>query len=166
MPSIVSSKFHERVLQQNNPLTTLSDIHNQFVVIPINKVNWNVAFTWQRFYAFVLINKLGLVIKLKKAYTRNKTYNPVQKTNNHVISGYTIFLINKFNLVADEENKKLPNIYWAPKIQKHPSKARFIIAAPQCSVKPLSKAVISLLKHMYKQNETFNSKMYFFSNVK
>ena len=41
----------------------------------------------------------------------------------------------------EEENKKLPNIYWTPKLHKHPSKVRFIINRLQCFVKPLPKAV-------------------------
>ena len=31
--------------------------------------------------------------------------------------------------------QKVPNIYWVPKLNKHSFKARFIIAAPQCSIK-------------------------------
>ena len=69
-------------------------------------------------------------------------------------------------MAVDEESKKLPNIYWSPKLHKHLCKARFIIAAPQCSVKPLSKAVTSVLKLMYKQIETYNSKIHYFSGVK
>lgn len=54
--------------------------------------------------------------------------------------------------------KKTTNIYWTPKLHKHPSKDRFITAALQCSVKPLSKAVTSELELMYKQIETHNFK--------
>ena len=42
--------------------------------------------------------------------------------------------------------KKTRNIYWTPKFHKHPSKARLIIAALQCFVEPLPKAVASVLK--------------------
>ena len=55
------------------------------------------------------------------------------------ISGHTTYLRNKFYLAIDEESRKHPNICWAPKL--HLSKARFIIAAPQCSLKPLSNAL-------------------------
>ena len=58
----------------------------------------------------------------------------VHKTNNKFFPGHNTFLRNKFNLVVDEENKKRPNNYWTPKLHKHPSKASFIIVAPQCSV--------------------------------
>ena len=40
----------------------------------------------------------------------NKTYIPVHKIDGQVTSDHTTFLRNKFNLVVDEENKKLPNI--------------------------------------------------------
>ena len=49
---------------------------------------------------------------------------------------------------------------------KHSSKARFMIAAPQFSVKPSSKAVTSVLKLIYKKIKTNNSKMHYFSRVK
>lgn len=41
-----------------------------------------------------------------------------------------------------------------------------LIANLQCSVKPLSKAVNAVLKLMYKQMETYNSKSYYFSGIK
>ena len=58
------------------------------------------------------------------------------------------------------KKKKFPNIYWAPEFHKYSSKARFIIAASRCSVKPLPKVVISVLKLMYNQ---ISSKMHYFS---
>lgn len=61
----------------------------------------------------------------------NKIYIPVHKTNNEVISGQTTFFGNKFNVVVDEENKNLTNIYRTPKLHKDPSKARFITAASE-----------------------------------
>ena len=51
LPSEPFSKFHENVHQQNNPLNTLNDFYNHFVVTPIDEVNGNVVFIWQRFYA-------------------------------------------------------------------------------------------------------------------
>ena len=54
-------------------------------------------------------------------------------------------------------------IYRTPKFPKHRFRARFLIAAPKCSVKPLSKAVLKLI---YKQIETHHSKSHYFSGVK
>ena len=96
----------------------------------------------------------------------NKTFIPVRKTNNQIISCHTRFLVNKFNLAVDEENKRLPHIYWNPKLRKSPSKARFIIAAPQFSVNLVSIAVTLVLKLMYKQIESYNFEIYYVSGFK
>ena len=84
----------------------------------------------------------------------------VHKTNIQVISDHAIFLRGKFNLEVEEENKKLPNIYWTPNLHKHTSKVRFIIAALQCYVNYLSKAFTLVCKHRYMQIETYSSKMH------
>ena len=49
---------------------------------------------------------------------------------------------------------------------KNPRKARFIIAAPKCSVKPLSKTVTAALKGIYKQIENCNFINQYYSGVK
>ena len=41
-------------------------------------------------------------------------------------------------------------MYWSLKLHKNPTKARFIIAAPKCSVKAPSKAVMTALKLTYR----------------
>ena len=57
--------------------------------------------------------------------------------------------------------KKTRNIYWTPKLHKHPSKARLIMAALQCSVEPLPKDVASVLNL-----KSYNYKINYFSAVK
>ena len=59
----------------------MNDIHNQFVVIPIDKANGNVAFIYQQFHAFILIKELDLDHNNTGTY---KTYIPVHKANNQV----------------------------------------------------------------------------------
>ena len=51
-------------------------------------------------------------------------------------------------------------------MHKNPIKFRFIIAAPNCSVKPLSQAVTNIFKLFYRQIETYNAKSQFYSSVK
>ena len=43
------------VLEQNNPLNTLINIHNQIVVTSVDKAKESVAFICKQFYALVLI---------------------------------------------------------------------------------------------------------------
>ena len=66
-----------------------------------------------------------------------KTFIPVHKTNNQIISSHTTFSRKKYNLGVDEESENFPNFYWTPKLQKNPTKFRFVIVAPQCFLKPL-----------------------------
>ena len=121
------SKFHMRVLKQNNPLKTLNNFHNQFVVMPNDKASENMAFIWQRFYALVLIKKQGL--DHNKTGT-NETYITVHKANNKVISDVTTILRNKFGLEVMKKTRNFLTFTFAPKLHKHPFKARFKIAAP------------------------------------
>ena len=75
-----SSKFHKSILQQNNPLNTLNDIHNQFVFTQKDKGYKNFALTCQLLYTFVLEKQLGLD---HNYISTNKTYIPVLKTNDN-----------------------------------------------------------------------------------
>ena len=85
-----SSKFHTIVLQQSSPLSTLNDIHNQFVVTLIDKASGNVACIYQRFYAHVVIKELGWDHKHWYEYY----LYPIRKTNNQFNSGHTTSLRN------------------------------------------------------------------------
>ena len=70
-----------------------------------------------------------------------------------IASYNTSFLKNKFNYKVSEIGKKFLNICWTPKLRKNLTRARFIIAAPKCSVKPLLKVVTVVLKLKYEQTE-------------
>ena len=105
LPKKRPSKYHKIFLQQKNPLNALNDTQNQFVVIPRDKANQNVAFVYELFCALVLIKELGLD---HNNTGTNKTYISVDEINNQIISDNTTFLRSKLNLVVDEENKKLP----------------------------------------------------------
>ena len=63
------------------------------------------------------------------------------------------------------ENHCLPHMYWLPKMHKSPIKARFIIASPKSSTKPLSRAITSAFHLFYIQIESYIDKCRFFSGV-
>ena len=50
-------------------------------------------------------------------------------------------------------------------MHKNPIKARFIVASPRCSIKPLSQAITSAFRLFYKQIEAYNHKSRFFTGV-
>ena len=74
-------------------------------------------------------------------------------------------MADKFKLKQSSSETKLPNIYWIPKMHKTPIKFRFIIAAPDCTIKPLAKSLTSIFSLFYKQIESYNKKCSFFSGV-
>ena len=88
------------------------------------------------------MKELGVII----GDSNNKTYETLNTTN--VNDKHTRFLII-VGCVQMKKTKCLPYIYWLPKLDKNPTKARFIIAAPKSSPKPLSKSVTALFKILF-----------------
>ena len=152
---------NKQVLKTAQCLNALENLHSRFVVVSIDKASSNIAFVCKRFYAQVLVSELGL-----EKSSNCSTYEKINCEVNDLIEKDTQKLNEKFNLSVAEESKKLPHIYWTPKLHKNPIKFRFIIAAPNCSIKPLSKAITKIFRLFYKQVETYNAKSFFYSQVK
>ena len=70
------------MLQQRKPLDTLNNVHNEFIVTPIDKANNNAAFFAKVLYALVLIKKLSLDQNISNI---NNTYTQEIKPNSQVI---------------------------------------------------------------------------------
>ena len=144
---------------------SLSELHDRYVITPIDKATGNVAFICKQFYADVLIIELGITIN--NEHTQSDTYKLISNTDaKSIITNHANKLKTEFNLDFKNGNLCLPSVYWLSKMNKNPNKARFIIAAPICSVKLLSKAIISIFKLFHQQIETYNKKCQFFTGVK
>ena len=52
-----------------------------------------------------------------------------------------------------------------PKTHKNPVKARFIIASPKSSIKPLARTITSIFRLFFRQIQTYNDKCRFFTGV-
>ena len=150
----------QQVFQNYSSKKCIKELHDRFVIAPIDKATGNVAFICKRFYASVLVNELGL------AGQSSGTYIKCKNNLDRLVSKQASDLKKVFSLDVDESNRCLPHIYWLPKMHKNPIKFRFIIAAPKCSVKPLSKAVAAIFKQIYYQVEQYNKKSFFYSGVK
>ena len=151
----------KQVLKSTDCMRALEDIHNRFVVVPIDKASSNIALVCKRFYAQVLVSELGL-----DNAKICSTYAKINCSAQEIIDKDCETLNKTFNLAVSEDSKKLPHIYWTPKLHKNPLKFRFIIAAPNCSIKPLSKAITKIFRLFYRQVETYNAKSFFYSQVK
>ena len=63
------------------------------------------------------------------------------------------------------ENHRLSYMYWMPKMNKNPIKARFIVASPKSSIKPLARTITSVFRLFFRQIQTYNDKCRFFTGV-
>ena len=158
-------KNHPRVtekLKDQSVLKALKSLCDQYVLVPIDKATGNVAVVCQRYYAEVLAKELGLL------GSTNQTYKSFPDISTETIVDKTLRDLDKkfsFKNIPPVEQHSLPNMYWLPKMHKTPIKARFIVAAPKCTVKPLSKAITKIFKMFFNKIEAYNAKSRFFSGV-
>ena len=162
----LNNTFHQHnhfdTLSSPNVKQALLKIHEKFVVVPIDKATGNVSLICKRFYASVIVKELGL--------GNGNSTNTYKFENNfscdEIIKQNINDLKSKFGIDnVSLSNHRLPNMYWMPKMHKNPIKARFIVASPKCSIKPLAQAITSAFRLFYKQIESYNHKSRFFTGV-
>ena len=162
--ALSSNLQHHKVnssLSNEEVKSCLSVLQSKYVITPIDKANGNIAFICKRYYALVIMKELGLGTQ-----TGSATYfQEFSKTSDEIINQQASDLKKKFNLDVSSEQRELPHMYWLPKLHKSPPKPRFIIAAPNNAVKPLSKAVTSILKLFFHQIEAYHKKCQYFSGI-
>ena len=138
------------------------NIHKDFVVVPIDKATGNIALVCKRFYGSVTTGELGL-----NNNSSTDIYNNAGGlSRNDIIHGNIRDL--KINFGIDNipiENHRLPNMYWLPKMHKNPTKARFIIASPKSSIRPLVRTITSIFRLFFRQMQTYNNKCRFLTGV-
>ena len=140
----------------------LAVLQQKYVICPIDKATGNFSFICKRFYAQVLAKELGLV-----GGQPSETYQHCEENNaDDVISQNLEDIKTKFKIETHHDDKKLPHMYWLPKKHKTPTKFRFIVAAPACSVKQLARKLTSVFKLFYRQLEQYHQKVAFFTGVK
>ena len=146
------------VLKDPYVVQYLEEFHSKYVVVPIDKASNNFAFICKKFYVQRILVEIGIMDN------PSTTYRVVEKDIQSIILN-NIAVCDKFGLSVDENNQKLPIMYWIPKMHKTPSGARFIVASSKCSTKPLSKTISSVFKLIFNQIQHFNHKNKFYSNI-
>ena len=155
---IIPSK---QMLRDNDVSSYLKELHNQFVIVPIDKASSNVAFVCKRFYAKILLTEMGLLSEPSDTYKRiNNLTIPL------CITKHEELLKNTFKIKVDKDFLTLPTAYWIPKMHKTPLGFRFIIASKRCVNKLLSKHVTAMFKLFYEQIKLYHEKVKFFSGIK
>ena len=145
------------VLQDEDVIASLAEVHRKFVVVPIDKASNNVALICKRFYIQNLLNEVGV------PGNASSTYKLSEEDPDNIIHNNAL-LCEKFGITLEERLKALPFMYWMPKMHYNPPRARFIIASSSCSTKPLSKITSSIFKHIFNQVRNFHKKTYFYKN--
>ena len=62
----------QQVFQNYSSKKCIKELHDRFVIAPIDKATGNVAFICKRFYASVLVNELGLAGQSSGTYIKCK----------------------------------------------------------------------------------------------
>ena len=145
------------VLQDEDVLKDLSELHSKYVIVPIDKAANNVAIICKRFYIQKLLAEVGVPGDSSSTYRlSNRGSDDIIETN--------YLLCESFGLSLDDRLKTLPFMYWLPKMHYTPSRSRFIVASSACSTKPLSKLASSVFKHIFNQVRNYHAKSTFYKN--
>ena len=145
------------VLDDEDVVSALNDLHDKFVVVPIDKASNNVAIICKRYYIQQLLDEVGV------PGDTSPTYKMSDRDTQDVI-GDNSALCEKFGLSLEDRMMTLPFMYWLPKMHYSPPRCRFIVASSSCSTKPLSKLASTIYKHIFNQVRSFHGKSTFYKN--
>ena len=126
----------------------MENLQEKFVLVPIDKAANNIAFICKSFYIKRILDEVGI------SDLPSNTYKFCNIDVQNVIDD-NIQICEKFGLKVEEGSKKLPIIYWMPKMHKNPSGTRFIVASSKCSTKPLSKTISYIFKLIFEQIQNY-----------
>ena len=94
-------------MQNNWVKEVLKDLHDKYVVTPIDKANGNVVLICERFDALTLFKNLEITIsKTKNTYEHCKYIDL-----NNLLEKHPDELFKYFRIFVSEENKCVPSIY-------------------------------------------------------
>ena len=113
----------------------LSDLHNKYVFVTADKAPNNIIIICKRYYIEILIKELGL--DNCSTSTGNSTYTSCQMSSEDIVNTHDTFM-KSLGIELSDDDKRLPYLYWTPKLHKSPVKHRFIAGSSKCTTKQLS----------------------------
>ena len=123
-----------KVLQNVDVKACLSHLHNKYVFVPADKAPNNIIIICKRYYIETLIKELGL--DNCSTPTGNSTYTSCQMSSEDIVNIHDTFMKSLGTELCDDD-KKVPYLYWTPKLHKSPVKHRFIAGSSKCTTKQL-----------------------------
>ena len=134
-------KKFTKVLKDKHVVSYFKDLHNKYVIVPEDKAGNNIIFVCKYFYIKTLMDELGI----DSTGNANGTYEAQHDTRDEVIKKHSETIEKEFKIKLTDEEEKLPQMYWIPKLHKKPYTARFIAGSSSCTTARLSKLITSCL---------------------
>ena len=131
-----------KVLQNVDVKACLSDLHNKYVFVPADKAPNNVMIICKSYYIETLIKELGL--DNCSTPTGSSTYTSCQMSSEDIVNTHDTFM-KSLGIELSDDDKRLPYLYWTPKLHKSPVKHRFIAGSSKCTAKQLSSLLTKIL---------------------
>ena len=101
-------------MQNKSVKETLKDLHDSYIVTPVDKAKGNEALISKRFYARTSFRELAITtLDTTKTYVNDNNIN--HKT---ILEKYSDDLLRYFGISVSKDNKRVPSIYWLPKLRK------------------------------------------------
>ena len=137
-------------------------LQNNFIFLSINKVASNVSIMYKRLYVLVIAEELRLTnvnINVNTILARKL----IQLSRNKISSNYVIKHGSKM--------EKLPLMYYIPKIHKNLVGLTFVVASPNCILKPFSidiTTIFNKIKKCYSKKSNWSGikRFWFIQNKK
>ena len=96
----------------------------------------------KRYYIETLVKELGL--DNCSTPTGNSTYTSCQMSSEAIVNTHNTFM-KSLGIELSEEDKRLPYLYWTPKLHISRVKHHFIAGSSKCTTKQLSSLVTKIL---------------------
>ena len=120
----------QQVLKDNKHHKYINDFLEQYVLVPADKATNNIIVVCRNTTELSIVNP--------------STYISVNKDCSTLIAERVVDLA-KWNIAVASKMKRLPTLYWLPKLHKSPYGSRFIAALDICTTKPLSRLLTGCL---------------------
>ena len=71
---------------------------------------------------------------LKQELSGTKAYEQTSAEEKSVINHHIFQNATRFGVSVDEDQERLPTVYWLPKLHKQSHKSRFIVNSSSCTI--------------------------------
>ena len=135
-------RYSKPILNLPNVIAYIKKIHDQFVIVPVNKAGNNFAIVCKYFYISRLKQELGIDDGHIKG---NEVYKYVHFSTTDIVNDHKNFL-SSYGITLNKDNQDVPVLYWTAKLHKTPYKARFIAGSVHSTLKQPAKELAIVLK--------------------